>query len=290
VKPSDTSASHQGSNDNIAAAEAVLRRCGTQADEAIDLTEAALALGMLDSGPVDLAPYRRHLDTLSHDLIGAARSTDVQLPRRAELLKRVILERHGYNGDTETYDDLQNANLIRVIDRRRGLPVALGILYMHAARGAGWTVHGLNFPAHFLLRLDRGAERAVIDPFHHGQLRDAASLRALLKQVAGDRIELSASHYSPVGNRAVLLRLHNNVKSRLFRLDRVAEAAEAVQAMLWLAPRDAGLWRERGLMLAHLGSLRGGIEALETAIGLGLPESQRHETEAALKRLRGKLN
>ena len=282
------------SNDNIAAAEAVLRRCGELPDDKIDLAEAALALAMLDGEHVDAAPYRRHLGTLARDLVAAADGSNGrlagQLVHRATLLKTVILDRHGYDGDTETYDDLQNANLIRVIDRRRGLPVALGILFMHAARAAGWTVHGLNFPAHFLLRLDRGPERAVIDPFHGGKLRDAAALRALLKQVAGDRIELSQAHYSPVGNRAVLLRLHNNVKSRLFRLNRVAEAARAAQAMLWLSPRDAGLWREAGLMQAHLGNLKRGIEALETAIGLGLPDQQRRETELALKRLRGKLN
>lgn len=278
------------SNDNAAAAEAMLRRCGDLPDEAIDLAEAALALALLDGEHVDAAPYRRHLDTLAADLVAAAGAADATLADRAHLLQAVILGRHGYGGDTETYDDLQNANLIRVIDRRRGLPVALGVLFMHAARTAGWTVHGLNFPAHFLLRLDRGAERAVIDPFHGGKLREAAELRAMLKQVAGDGVELGPAHYSPVGNRAVLLRLHNNVKTRLLRLNRVAEAARAAQAMLWLAPRDAGLWRETGLIEAHVGNLKRGIEALETALGLGLPDGQRHETELAIKRLKGRLN
>jgi len=53
-------------------------------------------------------------------------------------LTQVMAEEHGYGGDRQHYDDLQNANLIRVIDRRRGLPVALGILYLHAARAQGW--------------------------------------------------------------------------------------------------------------------------------------------------------
>ncbi len=35
---------------------------------------------------------------------------------------------HRYHGDTLTCHDLQNANPMRVIDRRKGLPVALGIL------------------------------------------------------------------------------------------------------------------------------------------------------------------
>src|SRR3546814_18868046 len=81
---------------------------------------------------------------------------------------------------------MSNADMMRVIDRRRGLPVALGILYLHGARAQGWPICGLNFPGHFLLRLDLGAERTIIDPFHGGETRDAAALRALLKTMAGE--------------------------------------------------------------------------------------------------------
>ena len=65
----------------------------------------------------------------------------------------ILAERHRLLGDDQTYDDLENANLISVIDRRRGLPVALSILYIHAARRQGWPVEGSNFPGHFLIRL-----------------------------------------------------------------------------------------------------------------------------------------
>ncbi len=61
---------------------------------------------------------------------------------------------YGYRGDAETYDDLANANLIRVIERRKGLPVALGVMWLHAARAAGWAAHGVDFPAHFLVALE----------------------------------------------------------------------------------------------------------------------------------------
>ena len=58
-----------------------------------------------------------------------------------------------YDGDRLNYDDPGNADFMSVIDRRRGLPVALGILYLHrAARAAGFQAMGLNTPGHFLLR------------------------------------------------------------------------------------------------------------------------------------------
>ena len=53
---------------------------------------------------------------------------------RTGALNEIILLKNGYSGDELSYDDLQNANLMRVVDRRKGPPVALGILYIHAAR------------------------------------------------------------------------------------------------------------------------------------------------------------
>lgn len=270
--------------------ETVLRRYGAIAEGAFDIADAALALALVDEPATDMRPYRQHLGELARDTVAAIQDRPPTIDAMVAALNAVMLTRHGYDGDAETYNDLRNANLIHVVDRRRGLPVALGILYMHAARAAGWTIHGLNFPAHFLVRLDNGPERAVIDPFNRGRVRDAAGMRVLLKQVAGAKVELTPEHYRLVSDRMVLLRLHNNVKSRLMRLNRVAEAARAVDAMLWLAPNEPGLWREAGLMHAHLNNLRSAKAALERALALGLPDKQRREAEDALGRLRARMN
>ena len=137
------------------------------------------------------------------------------LAARARALNEIILLKHGYSGDELTYDDVQNANLIRVVDRRKGLPVALGILYLHAARAQGWDSVGLAFPGHFLIRLSDGPERLIIDPFHGGRICDAASLRELLKAMAGQDVELTPRITRRCPDRDVLLRLQNNIKSRL---------------------------------------------------------------------------
>jgi hypothetical protein len=64
------------------------------------------------------------------------------------------------------HDDPQNANLISAIDRRREMPVALGILYIHAAGAAGFDASGLNSPGHFLLRIGLRGGKTFMDPFN----------------------------------------------------------------------------------------------------------------------------
>lgn len=273
-----------------AEAREILRRTGDQPDDEIDLAEAALALGALERPNVALDGYRRHIAAIVADLAELAGEQDDSLESRIARLRTVIGERHGYSGDHDTYDDLQNANLLRVIDRRRGLPVALGILFMHAARSRGWSIVGLNFPGHFLVRLDHGPARAIIDPFNDGQIRTVVDLRDLLKATAGSAAELEPEHYQPVSNRDVLLRLQNNIKLRHLSAHDVPKALEVLGGMRLFAPHEPALWRETGLLEAHTGNLKDAIVALETFMALTGDEHHRLQTASLIQQLKKRLN
>src|SRR5258708_22889857 len=94
---------------------------------------------------------------------------------------------------------MQNANLMRVIDRRKGLPVALGILYIHAARAQGWDMAGLAFPGHFLGPLQDAGTPRVLAPLHGGNPPRAAELPPLLEAIPRPEAALAPPHYPPVG-------------------------------------------------------------------------------------------
>jgi len=269
--------------------DALLRRLGSQADQDIDLAGAALALGALDRPETELAPYRVHLSVLAEDARAMA-SDAADLAARIGALNDVLFGRHGYRGDTDTYDDLENANLLSVIDRKRGLPIALSILYIATARALGWQAIGINFPGHFLVRLDGQGERALVDPFHAGALRAPADLRALLKGLQGMDAELKPEHYAPAGNRAILLRLQNNIKSRLIDAGDFERALAVVERMAMMAPGEAGLWHELGALHARVGNLRAAITALETFAQMAPPGSARQHALHLLREVQSRLN
>src|SRR5712671_3394740 len=265
-----------------------LRELGAAGSPVLPIGEAALALASFERPRVGLSRYRQHLATLARD-VGRHAGAAGDLAARAHALNEIILLKHGYSGDELTYDDLQNANLMRVVDRRKGLPVALGILYLHAARAQGWDSVGLGFPGHFLVRLTEGAERLILDPFHGGRVCDAATLRELLKAMAGQEVELAPEHYAPVADRDVLLRLQNNLKSRLLQSGRHERALQAVETMLMLAPDLAELWREAGLLNAHLGNMRASVNALQEFVTRSPESTARHQAAAMLQQLKSKL-
>ena len=274
-----------GKSDHMAA----LKRIGRLEDEAIDLAEAALVLGALDKPGVTLDPYREHLAELAAAAHQAAGDHDF-LETRTAAINRLMFESHGYRGDTETYDNPENANLLDVVDRRTGLPVSIGILYIHAARAAGRDITGLAFPGHFLLRATDGAERIIIDPFHGGQALEAGHLRDLLKQFMGADAELTPRHHAPVGNRDILLRLQNNIKARALKVNDTARASEILERMALVAPGVASVWQELGILSVHMGNLRRAMNALETFLDFAPSQDEEREAESLLKQIKSSLN
>jgi regulator of sirC expression with transglutaminase-like and TPR domain len=266
-----------------------LRDLGRSDRQVWPIAEAAVALAALGNPEVAVARYHTELQRIARD-VGRHQGAAGDLAARARAVSEVILLKHGYSGDAHTYDDLQNADLMRVIDRRKGLPVALGILFIHAGRAQGWELAGLGFPGHFLVRLADAGEQLILDPFHDGRVCGAAELRDLLKSVAGAEAELRREHYAPVSDREVLLRLQNNLKSRLWQQQRHEPALRVVETMLMLAPNAAELWLEAGVLYQQLGNIRASIAALEQFVERAPDSAGRHQAAAALQRLRTQLN
>lgn len=122
-------------------AEAILIKAGEGPDEGFPLFEAALACAVHDD------PSR---DTKA--AVDLARDAVERLRRRAEsespeeAVAETLAGDLRLTGDVITYDHPDNADVIAIAHRRRGLPVALGVFYLHAARAVGLELYGVDFP------------------------------------------------------------------------------------------------------------------------------------------------
>lgn len=270
---------------------------GNAEDEDIDLAYAALVLAAADRPGVSMDPYVRHLEQLASDVgdyaEGSAQDAmdpDEALSLRIEALVQVIVRRYGYGGSDVVFDDLDAANLMRVIDNRSGLPVSIGILFIAGARAQGWQATGLDFPGRFLVRLDAGGMRKIIDPFAGGAIIEAPDMRSMFKAVVGNHVEMTPEHYRDMGNRDILLRLQSNIKSRLLQRERWDDAVEIIETMLLFAPGQTGLWREAGLLHTRLDHIKDAIRALEEFLRRTGAEEKRYKTSMLLQELRARLN
>lgn len=266
---------------------AALKAKGPLTDEELPLGETALLLAGLAHPGRNLEPYFHHLKKLAED-VGARYSALVEAgadedgQTKIAALKHVMCDQYGYDGDQETYNDLRNADLIEVIERRKGLPITLVLLAVEIGRAQGWDVKGINFPGHFLLRLDEGTQRLISDPFNQFRILQAPDLRQLAKSVLGANAELSSSHYQDATHRDILLRLQNNIKFRQIESEHYADALETVLIMRDFAPQEYRLLLDDSVLKARLGRVEEAIDVVRDYLKVVTNPKDRQDAELLL--------
>ena len=282
-------------NDSADPRLAAIAALGRVDDDSINLADAALLFAVMDHPGISLDRYRTHLKKLADDAAQnfvqmLENGIDDSAETRLNALRVTIFSDHGYVGDEEDYNNLDNADLIRVIDRRKGMPIALAILYIGTARTLGWAAWGLNVPGHFLARLDHGGQRVIFDPFHGGAVMNAAEIRSRLKAVLGPSAELSADYYNPAQNRDILIRLQNNRKIRLIEAEEYEDALAVVNALRLFAPGEYRLLLDEGVLCARTDRNQAAIRALEAYIERAPGAEDRHDAALLLDEIKRGLN
>jgi regulator of sirC expression with transglutaminase-like and TPR domain len=135
------------------------------ADPALDMLALALAaeFRMVDAG---FALDR--LDALGVDLATAVAQTAGDPHAEARACAEVLAGVHGFTGDAENYDDPDNSMLDVVLERRRGLPILLSVVYVEAARRAHVPLVGVGLPGHFVVAHVTPRSTILLDPFADG--------------------------------------------------------------------------------------------------------------------------
>ncbi len=265
-------------------AETILSEAGRATDAAFPLLEAALACAAHEDPSRDPGPARELAAT------GVARLSD-RLKRESpeKAIAEAMAGDLGLAGDLDTDADPDNADIIAVAEHRRGLAVTISLFYLHAARRCGLAVQGVDFPGHFLLRIDTVEGPLALDPYSEGRvvLPSELTRRALhagLTPNVADRLD---QLMAPVSDRAVLIRLQNVSFARASQAGDFGRAERAAQRRALLDPADHRPWLDVAAAREGQGALAGALEALQRATALdgGVTLAARAQRERVRLRL-----
>lgn len=259
---------------------------GLLEDEAIALDASALEIAALDHPGVALDRYAGVLAAVAQRLAERGRAARTA-HEQARALAAVIAGEFGFTGDAETYESPENADLIRVIDRRRGLPVSLAILYVAAARRQSWSADALNTPGHVLVRVNSPSEPVLIDPFGGGAIVGPDQLADMLARMMGPGVAPSSEHLAPMSNRSVLVRLMMNQASRAEAAGWSERALTLYRRMTLVAPSSSHGWWERARLELTLGDLAAGKASLSAMLEVTREPAMRAHIFAALDAISG---
>ncbi|HEY8581404.1 MAG TPA: transglutaminase-like domain-containing protein [Capillimicrobium sp.] len=190
------------------------------------LDELALALAA-EFRPVDVDRAMERLDTLAAEVDPDAIGPRAEL----EAVVAVLGGAHGFAGDRASYDAPANSMLDQVLERRRGLPILLSVVYVEVGRRAGIPLAGVGLPGHFVCGHVGGAEVLLVDPFNRGR-----PIRP---------VDAPAAVVRPWSAHETALRMLNNLVSSFARRGDVARAIRAAELRLLLPADDATIDHNR---------------------------------------------
>lgn len=242
-----------------------------QSDAQFHLLEAAVCLGQDEYPRLDVQQVLAEVDAL---LVRLRRRLPADAPaaHRLRMLNHFFFQDLHFGGNLNHYYDPENSYLHKVLERRRGIPVSLAVLWLELAHGLGLQAHGVGFPGHFLVKANLPQAQVVIDPFS-GQSLSREELQTRLEAWRGGHglpaaSELPLGHYlQAMPAREILARMLRNLKE-IHRTQRDWKRLVAVEdRLLVLLPQAWGEYRDRGLAQAELGLLAPAVRDLETYLG-----------------------
>lgn len=266
--------------------EAMVRR----QDAEIDLAAAYLMVAEDEYPLLDIASYLRRLDRMGEevrDLVGAERHPSTV----AVALVRYLFRDLGFEGATDEYFDPRASYLNEVMDRRKGIPISLSIVYMEVARRAGFQVDGVGLPGHFIVKHPQPGGDLFVDPFNRGAVLSREDCAQKVGEIYNGAVAFEPYMLGAVTKRQILARAIHNLKT-IYAAGRQREKALAmVEFLLILAPWDLEEIRDRGMLRFQLGDAEGAIADLETylqySLGAGDAEKVRSSVRAIRRVLRG---
>lgn len=182
-------------------------------DKHIRLGSAALWFGTDRYPELAVDHYLRRLDRLAEQVRDAA-GGDLTASGRLDALADALVYQEGFTGDIKDYYDPRNAYLQTALDRRKGLPITLAVIWLDVAGQLGWPLKGIGFPGHFLVgyRNYRG-RMMLVDPFGNGRRLQLKDCRQLLAGMVGKPVALRKSFFKPLGVRTTIFRMLANLRS-----------------------------------------------------------------------------
>ncbi len=229
----------------------------------INIPRAALHLARSIAYPIlNVDYYVDRLNVLSE----AARpqvTAQKTLLDRVEAISDFLYYRMDFRGNREDYHDPRNSYLNYVLDRKLGIPITLGTVYITIAQQLGLLAYGIGLPGHFIVGLYEKGQQILIDPFNAGQRLSVADCLRLVRDSTGFQGTFQKKWLSPVAPGDLLARMLTNLCNAYIQREDWQSAIPVIQHLRMVQPEVHFHLRDLGYLYLYNSSLRLSAQYLE---------------------------
>jgi regulator of sirC expression with transglutaminase-like and TPR domain len=233
-------------------------------EDSICLAEAALLVAEGQYPGLDLEDYLGRIDGYARELQERL-GDDAGPTARLGALNQYLFQELGFAPDTDNYYDPRNSFLNDVLERRRGIPLSLSILYIAVGRRLGLDLRGVSFPGHFLVKCAVDGGVVVLDPYYRGLSLSLEDLQKRLREVRGGEVSraIVSEMLVSAAPREVMVRMLRNLKSIYLKAQRFNDALAVLEWIVPLAPAEHEEVRDRGIVYQELECFRAALADFE---------------------------
>jgi regulator of sirC expression with transglutaminase-like and TPR domain len=252
----------------------------TSSDDTDRLAEYALHLARVLAYPsLDVSGLLASIDTMGQEVALMLKKSGNTPPRPTQIIEKIndlLFNVQKFKPNTDDYYNPLNSYLNIVIERKRGIPITLCILYMKVARSVNFKMYPVNFPGHFLIKhiLEDNSGEIVVDPFNGGRIMDDYSLKALIEQAYPQQnIPLTHALVEKATAAQVLIRMLNNLKGSYYEAQDIDRYNIANEMVLAIDPYNPDAVRDKGIVLLKKGDSSEALKVLNTYLEIN-PEAE----------------
>ncbi|MEM3144058.1 MAG: transglutaminase-like domain-containing protein [Candidatus Nitrosotenuis sp.] len=161
------------------------------------------------------------------------------------MLNEHLFQTLGFQGNSEDYYDPKNNFLNQVIDKKKGIPITLSIIYVEVARQIGLDLRICGFPSHVVVKY---GEEIILDPFEGGRLLDIEDLEDILFRNFGEEIEFEPEFLDELPEDKILIRIIRNLKNSYMQSYAYDKAMRCIDMILAVEPESPDEIRDKGIL------------------------------------------
>ncbi len=231
-------------------------------ETSLELDRAALLIAAEEYPHLEIEYYLDRLDSFADQAMESDDQNDDPLGRIMRL-SNLLFNELGFRGDTESYFDARNSFLNEVVDRRRGIPITLSVIFIEVARRIGLRLFGVGMPGHFIVKYVDDDSEIFVDPFNGGRLLSEESCREMVEQMYNGAMQFHPTFLKAATKKQILTRMLQNLKGVYARAMDNHKTLGVIERVLLINPNAAAEIRDRGLIYLSMGRYAQALQDLE---------------------------
>lgn len=219
-----------------------------QPETQLELDRAALLIAAEEYPALQIEEYLAQLDVIAEEARQGMTLGELFDPLAcATALAAQLFSAGRFNGNSTAYYDARNSFLNDVIERSKGIPITLCVVFIETARRLGVKLFGVGMPGHFLVKYCDDTQEVFFDPFHGGRVLTEEACRAMIEEMYGGRVKFDRAFLSAVTKKQILQRLLQNLKNIYAQAADLHKLLGVIERLLLFDPHSLVELRDRGL-------------------------------------------